>query len=523
METEFPSILIGHYEGRSLGVLRLILGDQLSARISALHGASPNDDTVVMFEVMEECSYVPHHKQKIILFLSAMRHFALELQNKGFTVDYVKLDDKENTGSLTGEIKRALERHRVTRIAVTEPGEWRIQEMFESWRAHFGTPVQILPDTRFFASKDRFKRWADRRKVWRMEHFYREMRKEHKVLMNGDKPLGGTWNFDTENRKKLPRDIKIPNRLRHKPDKITKDVTRLVSQKFPNNFGSLEGFGWPVTRNQALQSLEHFFEIAFTKFGDYQDSMKEGEIFLFHSLISPSLNIGLLSPREVCEAAELALSEGEVPINAVEGFIRQILGWREYIRGVYWELMPQYASCNSLSGKRSLPEFYWTGVTDLACLREAIGSTQKTAYSHHIQRLMITGNFAALIGVEPRQLERWYLAVYADAIEWVEMPNTLGMALFADGGKMASKPYISSGSYINRMSDFCAGCKYSVQKKNGAEACPFNYLYWGYLIRHESQLAQNPRMAMPYRTLRSWDDETKNTYLHDTEEFLKTL
>ncbi|MFW2391362.1 MAG: cryptochrome/photolyase family protein [Methyloceanibacter sp.] len=506
-----------------MNVLRIILGDQLSLDLSALDDLDPRSDVVLMMEVMEENTYVGHHKQKIVLVLAAMRHFAETLRERGLTVDYVSLDEPDNTGSFTTEIQRAVARHRPSRIVVTEPSEWRVQAMVKSWEALTGMSVEIRSDRRFFASRTRFAAWANGRRSWRMEHFYREMRREHQILMDGDQPEGGAWNFDSENRKSLPTDASLPERLRFAPDTTTREVMALVAQRFGEHFGTVDTFSWPVTRAQALEALQDFIANALPWFGDYQDAMKAGENFLYHSLLAPSLNLGLLSPREVCSAVEDAWRAGRVPINAAEGFIRQILGWREYVRGVYWTMMPNYADANALGASRPLPGFYWTGETDMRCLSEAIKSTRETAYSHHIQRLMITGNFALLAGIAPREIERWYLAVYADAVEWVEMPNTLGMAVFADGGKMASKPYASSGAYINRMSDFCGGCAYDVKKKTGPKACPFNYLYWAFLIHNQAHLDKNPRMAMPYRTLAKWSSEKKRNYLNEAGTFLESL
>ncbi len=506
-----------------MGVVRIILGDQLSFDISALAGLDPARDIVLMMEVLEENTYVWHHKQKLVLVLSAMRHFADELVKGGVTVDYVELDAPDNTGTLTTEIQRAMGRHAPDGLVVTEPGEWRVQAMVEGWEAMTGLPVEIRADSRFFASRSRFGRWARGRRTWRMEHFYREMRREHAILMEGDQPAGGEWNFDSENRKSLPASILPPDRRRFAPDDVTREVMALVERRFSNHFGTLEEFGWPVTRAGALLALADFIANGLPAFGDYQDAMKAGAPFLFHSLLGPALNIGLLSPREVCEAAEAAWRAGTAPMNAVEGFVRQILGWREYVRGVYWTLMPEYEQRNGLQATRKLPAFYWTGDTPMRCLREAIGTTARYGYSHHIQRLMVTGNFALLAGVLPREVERWYLAVYADAIEWVEMPNTMGMAVFADGGQMASKPYAASGSYIDRMSDFCRGCAYDVRQKTGPKACPFNYLYWAFLIRQKDRLSNNPRLAMPYRTLTSWPQDRQAAILAEAETFLESL
>lgn len=506
-----------------MSALRVILGDQLTCGLSALADIDRRRDVVLMMEVEDEVHVVAHHKQKLVLVFSAMRHFAAELKDAGIAVDYVRLEDAANTGNFTNEVKRALVRHRVDRLVLTQPSEWRVHKICESWATRFHLPVDMRSDTRFFCDRSRFAVWAKGRTTLRMEHFYREMRREHHLLMDGDKPAGGTWNFDAANRKRLPSGLELPSRLRIAPDAITREVMAMVDRRFASHFGTIDAFGWPVCRTEALAALEDFIEHGLPFFGDYQDAMSAGHPFVFHSLLAPALNIGLLTPREVCAAAEAAWRAGRAPLNAVEGFVRQILGWREYVRGVYWMLMPGYAEANALSATRALPSFYWTGATPMRCLAEAVGSTRDHAYSHHIQRLMITGNFALLAGVAPREIERWYLAVYADAFEWVEMPNTLGMAVFADGGKMASKPYAASGAYINRMSDFCGRCSYTVTEKTGTRACPFNYLYWAFLIRHEAILANNPRMAMPYRTLASWSSEQKQRCLEEAERFLQSL
>jgi deoxyribodipyrimidine photolyase-related protein len=503
--------------------LRVILGDQLSHTLSALDGLDVARDTVLMMEVAGETGYVAHHRQKLVLVLSAMRHFAAELRAAAVVVDYVELEAPGNTGTLEGELQRALARHAVSRVIMTEPGEWRVETQLRDWAAGAGAALEVRPDSRFFASRARFAAWARGRKTWRMEHFYREMRREHGLLMDGEAPAGGEWNYDVDNRKSLPAGTMLPARRRFAPDAVTRDVMALVERRFAGHVGSLAGFGWPVTREEALQALADFLEHALPSFGDYQDAMQAGEPFLFHALLSPALNLGLLLPREVCVAAQDEWRAGRAPLNAVEGFVRQILGWREYVRGVYWTLMPDYADANALAATRPLPQFYWTGETRLRCLREVIGSTLQHAYSHHIQRLMVTGNFALLAGIAPREIERWYLAVYADAIEWVEMPNTLGMAVFADGGRMASKPYAASGAYIDRMSDFCGGCDYDVRAKAGARACPFNYLYWAFLIRQSGRLAANPRLAMPYRTLAGFSSERRAAILADADAFLASL
>jgi deoxyribodipyrimidine photolyase-related protein len=506
-----------------MGALRFILGDQLSRSLSALDRLDPALDTVLMVEVAEETSYVGHHKQKLALILSAMRHFAQGLKDEGVRVDYVALDDPANTGSFGSELMRAVARHKPDAVIVTEPGEWRVWEMMQDWREELGVPLHIFPDTRFLCSRTEFAAWAHGRKSYRMEFFYREMRRRTGLLMEGDEPEGGQWNFDPENRKALPKGVTLPDRDGFSPDETTREVLALVASRFPDNFGDLAPFRWGVTRADALEALESFVAEALPRFGDYQDAMKTGEPFLFHSLISPYLNCGLLEPLEVCRAAEAAWREAMAPLNAVEGFIRQIIGWREYVRGIYWLEMPGYAQTNALSAARKLPWFYWSGETEMNCLAQCVGDTRRHAYAHHIQRLMVTGNFALLAGIAPAQIEEWYLAVYADAYDWVELPNTHGMVMWADGGLLGSKPYAASGAYIDRMSDYCGSCAYDVKAKAGARACPFNYLYWNFLIGNEGKLGRNPRMAMPYRTLAKMTPERRAEIASDAARFLDSL
>ncbi len=506
-----------------MSTLRFVLGDQLSHDLASLRDIDKAHDVVLMVEAHDETTYVPHHKQKIVLILSAMRHFAEELRAKGIKVDYVKLDDEANTGSFAGELARAIQRHKPARIMVTEPGEWRVLADMRSWEDRFGMPVEIRNDDRFYASRTRFQFWAEGRKSFRMEFFYREMRREHAVLMEDDEPQGGQWNFDHDNRKSLPAKLKPPKRARFAPDATTQEVMALVGARFASHFGDLDSFGWAVTRTDALEALDHFITVCLPQFGDYQDAMKTGEPFLFHSIISPYLNTGLLTAREVCARAEAEWRAGRAPLNAVEGFIRQILGWREYVRGIYWLKMPDYAATNALDAQRPLPWFYWSGETALNCLAQSIGDIRQNAYGHHIQRLMVTGNFALLAGIRPAEIEAWYLAVYIDAYEWVELPNVHGMVMFADDGLLASKPYAASGAYIDRMSDYCAGCAYDPAIKAGPKACPFNYLYCNFLIENHGKLGRNPRLAMPYRTLEKFTDARRAEIVGDAQTFLASL
>ncbi len=491
--------------------LRVILGDQLSRTLSALDGLDLAQDVVLMAEVMGECSYVPHHQQKIALVLSSMRHFAAALAARNVNMRYIRLDDPQNTHTLGGEVARAVQDLRPVSVIATEAAEWRVLQDMQTWQANIGIEVDIRTDDRFLATHAFFKDWAAEKSSLRMEFFYREMRRRKNILMDGDRPVGGKWNYDSENRKKLPKTIKPPKPRRFAPDDITQDVLALVAEKFAQHCGNLEAFDYPVTARDAQAGFADFLQNRLPGFGDWQDAMAIGQPTMFHSLVSAPLNLGLLDPLELCVAAEKAYRDGDAPLNAVEGFIRQILGWREFVRGIYWLYMPDYATRNGLNATRPLPEFYWTGRTNMRCVREAVSQTMQYAYAHHIQRLMVTGNFALLAGLHPDALDEWYLAVYADAYEWVEMPNTRGMALHADHGVVGSKPYAASGAYINRMSDYCTGCHYDVTAATGEKACPFNALYWDFIDRHADKFENNPRMAMPVRSLRKMAPDKVNS------------
>jgi deoxyribodipyrimidine photolyase-related protein len=488
-----------------LGVLRVVLGDQLSADVATLRDIDAAADVVLLAEVRDECTYVAHHKQKIVLVLSAMRHFAAALRGRGVRVDYITLDDPQNTHSLRGEVARAVARHRPSQVVVTEAGEWRLAEDMRRWHEAIGLDVDIRDDTRFFVRKREFFDWARGKRSLRMEFFYREQRRRSGLLMDGADPAGGRWNFDAENRKRLPARLPVPQPPRHAPDAVTREVMALVGRTFASHFGDLDSFGWPVTAEQAQAAAQDFISHRLPQFGDWQDAMKQGEWALFHALISTSLNLGLLDARWLCAAAEAEYAAGRAPLAAVEGFVRQILGWREFIRGIYWLHMPEYGTRNALAATRPLPWLYWSGETAMNCIAQVVRDTRAHAYAHHIQRLMITGNFALLAGIDPAAVDDWYMVVYADAYQWVEMPNTRGMALFADGGIVGSKPYAASGAYINRMSDYCGKCAYDVKDAVGERACPFNYLYWDFMARHAQRLAANTRVAMPLRSLETMD------------------
>ena len=383
--------------------------------------------------------------------------------------------------------------------------------------------MEIREDNRFLCSRSDFARWAGDRQSLLMEPFYREMRRRTGLLMRDGEPEGGRWNYDRDNRRRLPADHAVQPRPRREPDAITREVLDLVRDRFADHFGDIEPFGWGVTRADALRDLDRFLREDLPHFGDFQDAMKEGEPFLHHATVAPYLNVGLLTAEEVCRFAEAEHREGRAPLNAVEGFIRQILGWREYVRGVYWTRMPDYARTNALGAKRPLPWFYWTGETEMNCLRTCIGDTRRHAYAHHIQRLMVLGNFALLAGIDPAQIEEWFLVVYADAFDWVELPNVHGMVMWADGGLMGSKPYAASGAYIDRMSDYCRSCSYDVKAKAGPKACPFNHLYWNFLIENDERLRGNPRLAHPYRTLDAMKAARRGEIVADSGRFLSSL
>jgi deoxyribodipyrimidine photolyase-related protein len=495
--------------------LILILGDQLSPYLSSLRQADKTRDIILMAEVMEEARYAPHHKKKFVLVFSAMRHFAEKLLKEGWRVDYVKLEDEGNTQSLKGELARALSRHKLSSVIMTEPGEWRLKQEL----AH----IEMLEDTRFLCTHAAFNQWARDRKELRMEYFYRDMRRQTGLLMDGDKPEGGQWNFDSENRKPAKDEVSIPMPKAFAPDVITQNCIAMTKRIAPNNFGDIEPFWFAVTAQQAQEAFQHFLKHSLPKFGETQDAMLQGHKFLHHAILSPYINLGLLDPLEVCRAAEAEYQKGRVPIAAAEGFIRQIIGWREYIRGIYWLKMPDYVEVNALDASRPIPDFYWTGDTDMNCMKQAIRQTQEEAYAHHIQRLMVTGNFALIAGLSPQQVHEWYLSVYADAYEWVELPNTMGMALHADGGLLASKPYAASGNYINKMSDYCGNCRYDVKQRTGKDACPFNALYWDFIARHKPRFAKNARMANICRVYEKFDDAEKARIGESADTFLKSL
>ena len=506
-----------------MSTLRLILGDQLSPEISSLKDADKSRDIILLCEVFDEAVYVKHHQKKIAFLFSAMRHFAASLSDAGWNVDYVRLDQDGNSHSFSGEVARAVERHAPESVIATFASEWRVLTEMRDWENTLPCAVELRDDDRFYCSLDEFATWADGRKQLRMEYFYRELRRKTGILMSGNDPIGGQWNYDAENRGRAPDGLEVPKHTSFVPDEITNEVLNLVEDQFGDHFGKLRPFEFAVTHEQAAYVLDRFIAERLPLFGTYQDAMVEGEPFMFHAHIGLYLNCGLLSPQQAIIAAENAYHAGAAPLNATEGFIRQILGWREFVRGLYWLKMPEYAEQNALEAHRHLPAFFWTADTKMNCLKQCVSETRDHAYAHHIQRLMVLGNFALLAGLSPKEVNEWFMIVYADAYEWVELPNVSGMALYADGGVLASKPYASGGAYIERMSNYCRSCHYKVKQKNGEQACPFNYLYWDFLMRHQDRLSGNARMGMMYRTLAKMSDEKRAAILTDSQRFLSEL
>ncbi len=487
--------------------LVLILGDQLNLDSAALDGFDRAQDVVWMAEVAEESTHVWTHKARIALFLSAMRHFCGTLEQRGYNVCYTRLDDRGAKKSLPGELRAVAKQLRPQRLVVVQPGEWRVDQSLRSAAGELGLDIDVRPDRHFLSTPEEFAAHAKGRKQLRLEYFYRELRRKHNVLIESGKPVGGKWNYDAKNRgsfgKKGPG--KLPDAKRFVPDEITQEVFTLVETHFADHPGSLDHFDWPINAKQARQALADFIKHRLAGFGEYQDAMWCDEPYLYHSRISTSLNLKLLDPREVIQQAVEAYEEGLAPLNSVEGFVRQVLGWREYVRGIYWLMMPEYLERNALGAEQPLPGFFWTGDTEMRCLHQAIGQTLEYGYAHHIQRLMVTGLFCLLVGVDPKLVHQWYLAVYVDAVEWVELPNSLGMSQFADDGVMASKPYVASGKYIQRMSNYCDGCRFDPAKAHGEDACPFTTLYWDFLDRRQDQLKSNHRMGMQLKNLERKD------------------
>lgn len=504
--------------------LLLILGDQLDRESPALQAADKQHDVILMLEARNESERILSHRARTTLFLSAMRHHAAWLESRGFRVDYTRID-REEAASFTTALEAAIGRHGAKRLLMVEAGEHGVQREIDAACERAGVDIEVLPDTHFLCSIDAFRQWRDSRKRLVMEHFYRHMRQQHGILMQDGKPAGGSWNFDRDNRKPFGKQGPglLPAWPRFAPDAVTQEVMQDVETLFPDNPGSIENFNWPVTRAQAQALLDDFIANRLPAFGPFQDAMWDSEPFLYHSGIASALNLKLLSPREVIDAAVAAWESGDAAIASVEGFVRQILGWREYVRGLYWTEMPGYLEKNALDADAALPAFYWSGETEMACLQHVIAQTLEHGYAHHIQRLMVTGLFALLLGVRPHEIHAWYLAVYVDAVEWVEAPNTLGMSQFADGGLLASKPYAASGRYIQRMSNYCDGCRYRPDQSTGESACPFTTLYWDFLMRHEERFMKHPRAGMQWRMLNRLDGKKRQAIRIQAARLRKAL
>ena len=501
---------MGTSSSGSVRRLLVILGDQLNADSELFIDADPQQDILWMCESLGEATHVWSSKPRIAVFIAAMRQFAAARRSEGWQVQYHSLSEQK------GQIIDALieDTHTLSpqEICLIEPGEWRLKEQFTQAKARMPCPLKMMEDKHFLCSHQDFALHAKGRKQLRMEFFYREMRKKYDVLLEPDgSPTGGQWNYDAENRQTFGREgpqaqgLTAP--LSFLPDDLTAEVLAEIEQRFPSHPGSLKNFDWPVTPEQARDAIDDFVLYRAKQFGAYQDAIWCGEPWLWHSRLSVALNLKLIDPRLVIKRIENAFREGLIPLAAAEGFIRQVLGWREYVRGVYWKFMPEYLQRNALQASAKLPKFYWTGDTDMACLRDTIQQTLQWGYAHHIQRLMVTGLFTLLLGVAPKAVHAWYLAVYVDAVEWVELPNTLGMSQYADGGVMASKPYVATGRYIDRMSNYCGRCAYRPQQSTGAQACPFTTLYWDFLLRHQDELARNPRMGLQLKNLARFSAE----------------
>ncbi|MEY3253460.1 MAG: hypothetical protein RL227_2433 [Pseudomonadota bacterium] len=488
--------------------LVLVLGDQLDIDAAAFDGFDAAQDAVWMAEVAEESTHVWSSQPRTVMFLAAMRHFAAALRSAGRPLHYTALDEPGNAGSLAAQLAADIARLRPQALVMTAPGDWRVLAALRAAAVAAGLLLDVREDRHFYCTVREFAAHAKGRKQLRLEFFYREMRRRHGVLLNADGgPEGGEWNYDADNRKAFGAQGPgaVPPRAVFEPDELTREVIALVQARFKGHPGRCDSFAWPVTREQALQSMQRFIDERLAGFGDVQDAMWPGEPWLWHAHLAAAMNLKLLHPREVVAAAEAAYRAGRAPLAAVEGFVRQVLGWREYVRGIYWTQMPEYLDRNELGAHEPLPAWFWTGDTGMACLRDALTQTLEHGYAHHIQRLMVTGLYTLLLGVEPKAVHAWYLAVYVDAVEWVELPNVLGMSQYADGGVMASKPYIATGQYIARMSPHCKGCRFDPTQRTGERACPYTTLYWDFLMRHESRLAGNPRMALQVKNLARLD------------------
>ena len=491
--------------------LRLILGDQLNPEHSWFKQVD-RDCLYTLMELRQETDYVLHHAQKIIGIFAGMRALAKQLESQGHRVHYLGINDPENTQSIEGNLTALIAVHQCTKFEYQEPDEWRLDQQLSTYCQGLSIPSQLVSSEHFFTERLETAALFKTQKQWLMERFYRQMRSKHAILIDASKkPEGGQWNFDHENRKRWNGSPPEPidHSRRHDHSALWADIQTAGVSSF--GASQCDAFRWPLNRAEALQDLDRFIEDVLPQFGEFQDAMSTQSWRMFHSLLSFALNTKMLNPKEVVLRAESAWREDKISIATAEGFIRQILGWREYIRGVYWFRMPGYQDSNAFAHDAPLPQWFWTGQTKMQCLSKTIGQSLEHAYAHHIQRLMITGNFALLAGLEPAALHRWYLGIYIDAFEWVELPNTIGMSQFADGGLLATKPYVSSAAYIDRMGDYCKGCHYDKKLRVGERACPFNALYWDFFIRHTDSLSGNHRLGMVFRQIEKMDAGSKTS------------
>jgi deoxyribodipyrimidine photolyase-related protein len=483
--------------------LVVVFGDQLTEAAPAFKGFQKTDDLVWMAEAEHEAEHVWSHKARIVMFLSSMRHFRDRLRSMNYRVEYTAMGYGKRSKDLGSLLEESIRRLSPQRVVATEPGEWRIEQLLLQAASKTGAKLEIRADDSFFCSRQDFSQYAGSRKRLLMEFFYRKLRNQFGVLIEDGEPSGGKWNFDKQNRRPFAKDgpRNLPRPPAFQPDRVTAGVIRTVNRSFPDHPGTTAHFDWPVTAEEAATALKDFLAYRLDFFGPHQDAMWEDEPFLYHSLLSPAMNLKLLKPRFVVKEAETAYGDGRAALSSVEGFIRQILGWREYIRGVYWHYMPRYAEMNCLGADLDLPRLYWTAETDMNCMHQSITQTLQQGYAHHIQRLMVTGLYALLCGIKPVEVHKWYLAVYVDAVEWAELPNTIGMSQFADGGILGTKPYVATGQYINRMSNYCKNCRFVPSRRLGETACPFTTLYWDFLLRNEQNLRSNPRMKLQFKNV----------------------
>ncbi len=503
--------------------LLLILGDQLDRDSLLFKELNHEADQLLMVEVSGESTEIISSKQRTVAFLSAMRHFAEDLKTQKLPLYYYTLDDGLKTFSEA--LTHHLKQQPFGCIYCVLPGDYRVMREIAEWAKSANIDLEWLPDQHFIAKRGEFKNWLAERKQPRMEYWYRQLRKDRNILMDSDKPVGGQWNFDKENRKSFGKNgpTDVPEPTLFKPDDITEHVIKDVEKHLPNLSGKLDDFIWPVTRQQGRQILDDFIAQRLKHFGDYQDAMWTEQPWLYHSRISLALNLKLISPREVIDAAIKAYENQHAPLNAVEGFIRQILGWREYVRGLYWAHKEDWLNMNALNARRDLPHLYWDADTKMTCLQQSVSQVLTHGYGHHIQRLMITGLFALLWGVKPKAIHEWYLAMYVDAVAWVEIPNTLGMSQYADGGIVGSKPYIASGAYIDRMSNYCKQCPFDPKQAHGDTACPFTTLYWAFVDKHQDLLSRNPRLGMQVKNWHRKDADEQDAILKHAEKLHRQL